>query len=230
MRLIRKLAWLLALGTILSSAQLSMGAVDPSGDGVSHSKSGEGESHGHAGGHGHIGNPTGKDATNLAEVRKDLAIFSFIVFLLLLAILGKFAWKPVTEALERREHGIAENIAAAQRAGDDARNMLAEYETKLRGAADEVRGIMEEARRDAETTKQEIIAEAKSAAQQEHDRMLRDVNMAKNQALKELSEQGANLAVDLAGRIVRAQLNKADHARLVSEALTRVTAGSPQAN
>lgn len=191
---------------------------------------GDGKTVDHAGGghHDHIGE-AGVNR-EVSEFKQDLAIWTFAVFVLLMVILGKFAWKPITEALERREHGIAENIAAAQRAGDDARTMLAEYETKLRGAADEVRGIMEEARRDAELTKQEIIAEAKAAAQQEHDRMLRDVHLAKNQALKELSETSANLAIDLAGKIVRTQLNKADHARLVSEALNRVTAGSPQAN
>ncbi|MDZ4819275.1 MAG: F0F1 ATP synthase subunit B [Planctomycetota bacterium] len=178
----------------------------------------------HAEGHTHIGAPTGDDASNIAEIRSDLAFFSFIVFLILLAILYKFAWGPIAAALERREHNIAENIAAAQRAGDDARAMLAQYEKKLSLAAEEVRGILEEARRDAEGTKQEIIAEAKAAAQLEHDRLIRDVNTAKSQALKEISETSVNLAVDLAGKLVKAKLSAEEHAGLVNDALTRFAA------
>src|SRR5262245_29807260 len=80
------------------------------------------------------------------SIDTDLAVWTFVVFFVLLAVLAKFAWGPITEALDKRERHIAENIAAAQRAQDDARNMLAGYERKLAGAADEVRAMLEEAR------------------------------------------------------------------------------------
>src|SRR3954470_17146928 len=58
----------------------------------------------------------------------DLAIFTAIVFLLLVAILGKFAWPQITAALDERERKIADNIAAAEKLQADAKRLLAEHE------------------------------------------------------------------------------------------------------
>ncbi|HEV3415879.1 MAG TPA: F0F1 ATP synthase subunit B, partial [Pirellulales bacterium] len=169
-------------------------------------------------------------AGGIEEIKTDLAIYTFIVFLLLLAILWKFAWGPIVAGLEKREQGIAENIAAAQRAHEEAKLFLADYERKLAGAADQIRVMMEEARKEAEKTKVQIIAEAKDAAKLEFDRAKRELQRATDQALKELSERATNLAVDLAGKIVRAQLSHADHARLVQEAMSEFVASGPSVN
>jgi len=153
-----------------------------------------------------------------------------IVFLVLLAILGKFAWGPIVAGLEKREQRIAESIAAAERAHEEAKLLLAEYDRKLAGAAEQVRLMLEEARKDAEQTKLEIIAEAKEAAKLEFDRGRRELQRATDQALKELSERATNLAVELAGKIVRAQLNQQDHARLVQEAMAEFVSSGPSVN
>lgn len=161
------------------------------------------------------------------EFKSDLAIFTFIVFLLLLAILWKFAWGPISEGLEKREHQIAEQIAAAQRANAEAKEMLAQYDRKLASAQDEVRAIIEEARRDATHTQQEILAQARTDAAAEMDRAKREVETAKDQALRELAETSANLAVELAGKIIRTQLDATQHAQLVTDALSQFHTPSP---
>ena len=117
--------------------------------------------------HGEAGHAGQADRPDPLAFDPDLAIWTAIVFLVLLGVLGKFAWGPIVDGLEKREQTIADNIAAAERASEEAKAMLAEYEAKLAGAADEVRAMLEEARRDAEHTKQEILAEAKSARQAE---------------------------------------------------------------
>jgi F-type H+-transporting ATPase subunit b len=178
--------------------------------------------------HEHIG-AAGAN-TQAEEFKEDLAIWTFVVFLLLLGILWRFAWGPILAGLEKREHRIAEHIAAAEKAHEDARLMLAQYEKKLASSADEVRAIIDEARRDAEHTQQEILAKARADAQTERDRAIREIETAKDQALKELGERTANLAVDLAGKIVGARLNASDHQRLINEALTRFPKSSPSTN
>lgn len=183
------------------------------------------EAHGHDG--HHIGTPSGKPSPS--EFKTDLAIWSFVVFLLLLLILWKFAWGPIVAGLEKREQGIADHIAAAEKANADAKLMLADYERKLASSADEVRAILDEARRDAEHTQQEILAKARADSQAERDRALREIETAKDGALKELGERAADLAVDLAGKIVGARLNTGDHQRLIEEALNRFPA-SPSKN
>lgn len=183
----------------------------------------------HGGAHAHhIGEPHGKVSPE--DFKTDLAIWSFVVFLLLLAILWRFAWGPIVAGLDKREERIAEHIAAAERSHEDAKRMLADYERKLASSADEVRAIIDEARRDAEHTQQEILAKARADAQAERDRSLREIETAKDQALKELGERTADLAVELAGKIVGARLNSGDHQRLIEEALNRFPSSKPSPN
>ncbi len=160
----------------------------------------------------------------------DLAIFTVIIFAILLAVLWKFAWGPISAALDLREKKIADNIAAAEQLNLNAQQMLAEYEAKLNAAREEVRGILDEARRDAEHTGQEIIAKARADAQAETQRGKHEIETATAQALNELAKTSANLAVDLAGRIVSTKLNAADHARLIEEALTAFPKGDHSRN
>ncbi len=165
-------------------------------------------------------------ASDPLSVDPDLAIWTFVVFVLLLAVLWKFAWGPIVAGLEKREQSIAHNIAEAQRQNDDAKQILVDYEAKLSGAADQVRAMLDEARRDAEQTKQSIIAEAKSGAESERLRGLRDIETATDAALQSLAERSAQLAVDLAGKIVHNSLNAKDHSKLIQEAVAKFPAAA----
>jgi F-type H+-transporting ATPase subunit b len=159
--------------------------------------------------------------TNPLSFDPDLAICTLVVFGLLLAVLRKFAWGPISKALDDREHKIESDIAAAHRQNEEARELLKQYEARLAAAQDEVRAIIEEARRDAAVTQQEILAKAQADATAEMNRAKREVETARDQALQQLAETSANLAVDLAGKIVRAKLNASDHKTLIDEAVSR---------
>jgi F-type H+-transporting ATPase subunit b len=187
----------------------------------------------HGGEHAHVpevghGNP-GEQLTDPSEVRTDLAIYTFCVFVLLLAVLWKFAWGPIAAGLDRREKSIADNIAAAEEAAAEAKRLTSQYEAKLAGAADEIRQLLDEARRDAEHARQTIVEEARTEAGKERERTLREIESAKQGALKELGDRSADLAVSLAGRILQTRLNPADHAKLVRDAIQQFsdTGGSP---
>ena len=113
-----------------------------------------GAEHAAAAHHGELthGN-AGAQSEDMLEFKSDLAIYTFVVFILLLAILGKFAWPTIIKALEQRERTINDHIAAAEARHEDAKRLFAEHEAKLAAAAGEVRALLEEARRDAEHTK-----------------------------------------------------------------------------
>jgi len=182
---------------------------------------GASDAHPAEGGHG--------DPNPLA-VKPDLMIWTWIVFAILLAVLWKFAWGPISQALDLREQKIADNIAAAEQCNVDAKKLLAEYEARLVAAREEVRGILDEARRDAEHAGQEIVAKARADAQTEVQRGKHEIETATAQALNELARSSANLAVELAGRIVSAKLNASDHARLIEEALATFPKGDHYRN
>jgi F-type H+-transporting ATPase subunit b len=168
--------------------------------------------------------------TEMMGIRGDLAIWTALVFLVTLTVLWKFAWSPILAGLKKREDSIAANIATAENAADEARRLTSEYEAKLAGAADEVRGIIDEARRDAEYTAQQIKEKAQRDAYEAGKRMLREVATAKDAALKEISDRGAELAVDLAGKIIRRELTATDHADLIQRAKTDFIASRPSNN
>ena len=102
--------------------------------------------------------------------KTDLALWTAVVFLCLLAILAKYAWGPLAAALDKRERGIADQIAQAEAANQKAKDLLADYERKLADARDEVRGIVDQGRRDAEQLGREMLDKAKEEATAEHAR------------------------------------------------------------
>lgn len=158
------------------------------------------------------------------SVDPDLAIWTAVVFVLLVVVLRAFAWKPISEGLQRREENIAKNIAAAEQANEEARRLLAQYEQKLAAAGDEVRAILEEARRDAEHTQQEILAKARADAQAELDRARREIDQATQAAIKELSEHFADQVLAIAAKIVRKELQAQDHEALIGAAVDQLPA------
>lgn len=163
----------------------------------------------------------GHGSPNPLVINPDLAVFTAIIFLVLLAVLWKFAWGPIMEGLRKREEAIAEEIASAERSNQKAQDLLTQYESRLGEAADEVRALLDQGRKDAEAQRQQIVTEAQEAARAEKDRAVREIDVAKNEALSELAEKSVDTAVDLAGRIVGKQLEAADHTRLIQEALEK---------
>jgi F-type H+-transporting ATPase subunit b len=212
----RRIVLMLLLGlTLMGSGSVSSVCLAQE---TEHAEAAEG--HGEAGhdeGHGG-GNP------NPLAIDPDLAFWTMIVFFCLFGILSTFAWPNISAALLEREQSIRNNIAEAAMKHEEAKQMLVQYEAKLASAANEVRGLLEEARRDAEHTKTQILAEAKTLADAERDRALRDVQRATDSAMKDIAETIANQAVDLAGKVVSRNLSTEQHSQLVRDALNTLAA------
>ncbi|MDP7015063.1 MAG: F0F1 ATP synthase subunit B [Pirellulaceae bacterium] len=155
------------------------------------------------------------------EFKGDLAIFTLVVFLLLLAVLMKFAWGPIVAGLGKREEGIANNIRRAEENAAKSAALLTEHEAKLAATAEEGRVMIEKAKADAERAGAKIVADAEAAAERERQRALNDIEAAKNTALSEVAERGVDVAVGLAGQLVQKELRAADHEGLIRDALNQ---------
>jgi F-type H+-transporting ATPase subunit b len=213
MRIVTALVILVALAAWLGAAGPALAVpleADP----------GQPAAHGESAGHGGEGgiNPLNVEGVNF---KGDLALWTAVVFLLVLAILWKFAWGPIADGLTKRENRIHEEIASAERTNAEARRLLEDYQQKLSAAGEDVRKMLEEARREAEQTGAEIVQQARTAAQAERDRALVEIDTATTGALKELADRSATLAVELAGKIVGSRLDRAAHGRLIEQALAK---------
>jgi F-type H+-transporting ATPase subunit b len=166
------------------------------------------------------GNATANIA-NPADIRFDMSIYSFVVFLLLLAVLYKFAWGPIATALERRENTIARQIEEARLASEKGEQLLRQYDAKLAAATEESRQIVAGARKDAELAKDKIVAEAREGAQRERDRAVSDITIAKNQALDQIAQKSVETAVSLAGNILRREVKPQEHEAIIGDAINQ---------
>jgi F-type H+-transporting ATPase subunit b len=166
----------------------------------------------------------GESGPNPLAVDPDLAIWTLVVFLVMFAILKKFAWPQIAAAVDERERRIAATVADADARLADAKRILAEHEAKLAATAGEVRAMLDEARRDAEVVKKRVEEEGRKAAQVEVDRAMTEIKRATDSAIQDLATRAANLAIDLGERVVRDQLHiSPEHqARIVRDALAKL--------
>lgn len=150
------------------------------------------------------------------------AIFTLLIFLLVLVVLGKFAWGPLLAALQKRETFIRESLELAKRERETAEARLHEYEQRLLKAREEASAIVDEGRRDAEAVKRRMEEDARKSTEATIERAKREIGLAKDTAVKELYEQSAQLAMEMASNVLKRQLSTEDHHRLVQDALTEL--------
>jgi F-type H+-transporting ATPase subunit b len=167
---------------------------------------------------------------SLDHMRAETAIWTGVLFLVLLGVLWKFAWGPLAAGLDKRESMIAGQIEQAEQSNQKAKELLGQYGQKLADAKGKVRDIIEQGRRDAERVGQEMIDKAKQDAKAEQRKALREIDAATADALTGLAEKSADLAVSLAGRIVGSQLDPAAHAKLINRAVSDFATEGPENN
>jgi len=144
---------------------------------------------------------------SLIEPAVGLIFWTTITFILLLVLLGKFAWKPILTAIKTREKGIEDALASAENALKDMRELKSNNEKSLADARAARDILMKEARE----MKDAIIAEAKTKAQADAERIMsatRDqITNEKNAAVAELKNQVATLSIEIAEKILRSELS-----------------------
>jgi F-type H+-transporting ATPase subunit b len=152
----------------------------------------------------------------------DLTIWTIVVFLVLLFILGRFAWKPMLQGLEKRENDIHAAIEDARKAREEATRLREDVQAERNKIEDMRRDILQKAQADAQRTADEITTKAKAEMQAERDRLRRDMETAHDQALQDLYAQTVDLAALVSSKAMRREMTPEDHRRFVEEALADI--------
>lgn len=150
------------------------------------------------------------------------AVVTLIVFLLLVAVLGKFAWGPISKGLQEREDKIRRDIEEAEAARARAEASLKEYQAQLATAEARVREMLAKANTDAEQISGTIRARAQQEAQETKDNATREIDNARRAAVRQVHEEAAVLATRVAEKILRRNLNPDDQRDLVAASLDQV--------
>ncbi|WP_179337547.1 F0F1 ATP synthase subunit B [Winogradskyella ludwigii] len=162
--------------------------------------------------------------TLLNDFSPGLFVVSTILMLVLIALMVKFAWKPILESLNEREEGIQGALDAAEKAKIEMTNLQADNERLLQEARLERETMLKEARE----LKSNMIAEAESQAQEQANKMIVQAQEAiaseKKAAMAELKSHVAGLSLDIAEKVVRNELsNKDKQLQLVESMLAEAT-------
>ncbi len=149
-----------------------------------------------------------------------LFFWTLLAFLTVFFILRKFAWKPILNSLGDREKGIADSIATAERVKSEMSQLKSDNEKLLAQAREERTQMLKEAKE----TKDRIISEAKEQAKTEANKIIIDaqaqIMQQKNAAITEVKNEIGTLALNVAERILRKQLNNTEDQNAYTKMLT----------
>jgi F-type H+-transporting ATPase subunit b len=154
----------------------------------------------------------------------DLTVWTIVVFLLLLWLLGKYAWKPMLQGLQKREHDIQAAVEDARKAREEATRLREDIQAERAKIEETRRDTIQKAQSDAQRQADEIVAKAKADVVAERDRARRELESARDQALQDIWKQAANLAAAISTKVIRRSLTAEDHRRFVDEALAELRA------
>ncbi|HEY5919064.1 MAG TPA: F0F1 ATP synthase subunit B [Chryseolinea sp.] len=135
-----------------------------------------------------------------------LIIWQTFVFLLLVFLLGKLAWKPILSSLKEREKSIQEALDTAEKARLELSKLKADNENLLKEARDERDKMLRETREAANRMKDEAQAEAKKSADKIIDDARTTIGIEKQAALKEIKIQVAMFSLEVAERLLKEKL------------------------
>ena len=150
------------------------------------------------------------------------AVWTVVIFVMVLVVLGKFAWGPILDGLQSREDFIKDSLGKAKADREAAEERLREYEERLSSARAEATSIVEEGKRDAEEVRRTIEEQAKVSADEMIERAKREIKIAQETAVKEIYEGGTRISIEIASKVLRREIDGAEHRRLIDEAIERL--------
>ncbi len=168
--------------------------------------------------------PEGEASPGLMDIDPLAVGMAIGVFVILVIVLSKVAWKPILNGLKAREATIQKAVDDAQTASTKAQEVMKQYEGKLAHAADEARAILEEAKKDALALRAQIDVETRKTAEATTQRAVKEIEQARVTAWDGLVKDAARLATETAARMIGKQLDASGHATLVDDVVGQIQA------
>jgi len=144
-------------------------------------------------------------------------IFQLIMFIILLALLKKFAWGPLMGIMKQREDHIVNEINAAEESRLEAKKLLEEQRNLLKDARTDAQGLIESAKKQGDLQREEIIAIARTEGERIKESARLEIEQQKEKAVAAIREQVASLSVLIASKVIEKELNAADQDQLINE-------------
>jgi F-type H+-transporting ATPase subunit b len=144
-------------------------------------------------------------------------IFQLVIFIILLALLKKFAFGPLMGIMKERETHISNEISAAETSRVETNKLLEEQRELLKQSRVEAGQLIENAKKQGDVQREEIISAARMEAERIKESAKREIVQEKEKAVAALREQVASLSVLIASKVIEKELSEADQEKLIDE-------------
>src|SRR6266851_8333873 len=164
------------------------------------------------------------DAAPLGPLQLNAtAVVELIAFLVMLGILARWVYPPILRAAEARQKQIGDQLAAAEKARQDAEQYLSDAEAAIQEARVEGQRIIEASRRSAEQVAQQVKQQAEEEAKRILEQAVRDIEAERERAMYALRGQVAEMVVTAAQKVVGETLTAERHRELIERAIEEVS-------
>ena len=158
----------------------------------------------------------------LVQPDPGLFIWTIVTFLVLLALLAKFAWGPLLAALEERQSLIRQSLDDAAKAKADLERLNHEAAQIVQRARVDADGIIAQSRIDGDRLREELRQKARAEADHIVKSAERQIQLETSRALEQLRHEAVDLSVMIASKILQRNVSKADNERLIDDAIKQV--------
>lgn len=169
-------------------------------------------------------------SANLLSPSYGLMFWTLAIFVVLLVVLAKFAFGPITKSVEAREKALEEAISAAKRDREEAARLLAEHRAALDTSRGEAQKIIADARAAAERVRAEIVEQAHAEQARMLERARQEIEAEKSKAIADLRREAVELAIAGASKVIERNLDQPTNRQLVERFLAGVTPAAVKAS
>jgi F-type H+-transporting ATPase subunit b len=163
----------------------------------------------------------------LVQPDPGLYIWTIVTFLVLVALLGRFAWRPLLDALERRQEAIRKPLDEARQAKKELERLNEESARILAEARAEADAIISRTRADANRVGDEMKQKARADAENIVRNAERQISLETSRAVQRVRQEAVDISLAIASKIIQRNLTKEDNERLISETLNEIQATRP---
>ena len=158
----------------------------------------------------------------LVQPDPGLFIWTIVTFLVLVALLAKFAWTPLLQALEGRQESIRKSLDDARQAKQELERLQQESAEIIRQGRIEAEAIITRSRGDAERLREEMKQKARAEAEGIVKNAERQIQLETTRAVQQIRREAVDLSVMIASKLIQRNLTKEDNEKLIEEALRQV--------
>jgi F-type H+-transporting ATPase subunit b len=149
-----------------------------------------------------------------------LMIWTLIIFVVLLFVLSRFAFGPLTKAVQDRERSLQEAIDSAKRDRDEAAKLLADHQAKIDASRNEAQKLSADGRAVAEKMRADMLEQTRKEQADVLERARREIENEKTKAIAQLRKEAVDLALAGASKVIEQNLESAKNRQLVETYLS----------